>query len=151
MNQPWSLATANLRNAITRSPYARKQVGEKERAPSFKGALPCCEVFQPRLIPAANLAALASLRAFGPEVNSLSSYFFLVFLAAFFFFIFPLRIGLDLVAFLALRFITGIGTSAPRLPLDKRPLLIREGLVPHEFEAIIETCYSRIKGLERSL
>src|SRR5712675_431263 len=101
---------------------------EKERAPSFKGALPCCEVFQPRLIPAANLAALASLRVCGPEVNSLSSYFFL-----------------------ALRFITGIGTSAPRLPLDKRPLLIREGLVPHEFEAIIETCYSRIKGLERSL
>ena len=72
----------------------------------------------------------------------------MVFLAAFFFFMIPLRIGLDLVAFLALRFITGIGTSAPRLPLDKRPLLIREGLVPHELEAIIETCYSRIKGFD---
>ena len=72
----------------------------------------------------------------------------MVFLAGFFFFIFALCIGLDLVAFLALRFITGIGTSAPRLPLDKRPLLIREGLVPHEFEAIIETCYSRIKGFD---
>ena len=140
-----------MRNAITRSRCARKQVMEKERAPSFKGALPCCEVFQPRLIPAANLAALASLRVCGPEVNSLSSYFFLVFLAAFFFFIIPLRIGLDLVAFLALRIFTGIGTSAPRLPLDKRPLLIREGLVPHEFDAIIETCYSRIKCFKRSL
>ena len=32
----------------------------KERAPSFEGALPCCEAFQPRLIPAAILAALAS-------------------------------------------------------------------------------------------
>jgi hypothetical protein len=136
---------------VRRQATNRKRNVEKERAPSFKGALPCCEVFRPRLIPAANLAALASPRTFGPEVNSLSSYFFLVFLAAFFFFICPLRMGLDLVAFLALRFITGIGTSAPRLPLDKRPLLIREGLVPHEFEAIIETCYSRIKGLERSL
>jgi hypothetical protein len=145
MNQAWG------ENAITPSPLARKHVVEKERAPFFKGALPCCEVFRPRLIPAANLAALASPRTFGPEVNSLSSYFFLVFLAAFFFFICPLRIGLDLVAFLALRFITGIGTSAPRLPLDKRPLLIRERLVPHEFEAIIETCYSRIKCFERSL
>ncbi len=58
------------------------------------------------------LAALASLRGIGPKVNSLSGYFFLVFLAAFFFFIWLFRIGLDLVAFLALRFFTGIGTSA---------------------------------------
>ncbi len=137
-----------MRTCETLSRGARARASKwskKERAPSFKGALPCCEVFRPRLIPAANLAALASLRVIGPEVNSLSSYFFLVFLAAFFFFICPLRIGLDLVAFLALRFITGIGTSAPRLPLDKRPLLIRGRLVSHEFEAIIETCYSRIK------
>jgi hypothetical protein len=87
-------------------------VADKERAPSFEGALPCCEVFRPRLIPAAILAALASPRGISPKVNSLSGYFFLVFLAGFFFFIFPLRMGLDLVAFLALRFITGIGTSA---------------------------------------
>ena len=40
---------------------------QKERAPSFEGALPCCEVFQPRLIPAAILAALASLRGISPE------------------------------------------------------------------------------------
>jgi hypothetical protein len=89
-----------------------KQVPDKERAPSFKGALPCCEAFQPRLIPAAILAALASLRGISPEVNSLSGYFFLVFLAGFFFAILLFRIGLDLVAFLARFFITGIGTSS---------------------------------------
>ena len=92
---------------------ARKQAPDKERAPSFEGALPCCEAFQPRLIPAAILAALASLRGIGPKVNSLSSYFFLVFLAAFFFAILLFRIGLDLVAFLArIFFLTGIGTSS---------------------------------------
>jgi hypothetical protein len=89
-----------------------KQSPEKERAPSFKGAPPCCEAFQPRLNPAAILAALASLRGIGPKVNSLSGYFFLVFLAAFFLAIFLFRIGLDLVAFLARLFITGIGTSS---------------------------------------
>jgi hypothetical protein len=92
--------------------HARKQAPYKERAPSFEGALPCCEAFQPRLIPAAILAALASPRGISPEVNSLSGYFFLVFLAGFFFAILLFRIGLDLVAFLALFFITGIGTSS---------------------------------------
>ena len=57
-----------------------------------------------------SLAALASLRGSSPEVNSLSGYFFLVFLAGFFF-ILLFRIGLDLVAFLARIFLTGIGTS----------------------------------------
>ena len=84
----------------------------KERAPSFEGALPCCEAFQPRLIPAAILAALASPRGISPKVNSLSGYFFLVFLAGFFFAILLFRIGLDLVAFLARFFIPGIGTSS---------------------------------------
>src|SRR5260370_39205345 len=47
-----------LRPAPRRSkPYhvelARPQAPEKERAPSFEGALPCCEAFRPRLIPAA--------------------------------------------------------------------------------------------------
>ena len=91
---------------------ARKQAPPKERAPFFKGALPCCEAFQPRLIPAAILAALASPRGISPKVNSLSDYFFLVFLAGFFFAILLFRIGLDLVAFLALFFIPGIGTSS---------------------------------------
>jgi Flp pilus assembly protein TadB len=92
---------------------ARKQALEKARAPSFEGALPCCEAFQPRLIPAAILAALASPRGIGPKVNSLSGYFFLVFLAAFFLAILLFRIGLDLVAFLArIFFLTGIGTSS---------------------------------------
>ena len=90
----------------------RKQAPHKERAPSFKGALPCCEAFRPRLIPAAILAALASPRGISPEVNSLSGYFFLVLLAGFFFAILLFRIGLDLVAFLARFFITGIGTSS---------------------------------------
>src|SRR5579863_9401406 len=91
----------------------RTQAPPKERAPSFEGALPCCEAFQPRLIPAAILAALASLRDISPKVNSLSGYFFLVFLAGFFFAILLFRIGLDLVAFLArFFFIPGRGTSS---------------------------------------
>jgi hypothetical protein len=77
-----------------------------ERAPSFKGALPYCEAFRPRLIPAANPGSLASLRVISPKVNSLNDYFFLVFFFAAFFFI-----GLDLVVLFALFFITGIGTS----------------------------------------
>jgi hypothetical protein len=55
---------------------------------------------------------LASLRGISPKVNSLSDYFFLVFLAGFFFAILLFRIGLDLVAFLARFFIPGIGTSS---------------------------------------
>jgi hypothetical protein len=49
-------------------------------------------------------------RVLPARVNSLSRYFFLVFLTGFFFAILLFIIGLDLVAFLAF-FITGIGTS----------------------------------------
>ena len=55
---------------------------------------------------------LASLRGISPKVNSLSDYFFLVFLTGFFFAILLFRIALDLVAFLAGFFIPGIGTSS---------------------------------------
>jgi hypothetical protein len=102
---------------IMLSASARTQAVDKERAPSFKGALPYCEAFQPRLIPAANPGSLASLRVICPKVNSLSGYFFF-FLAAFFFFI-----GLDFVVLFALFFITGIGTSSSWAAAGKAPIL----------------------------
>src|SRR5712692_5398858 len=40
---------------------------QKERAPFFKGALPCCEAFQPRLIPAADPGSLSQPSGYWPE------------------------------------------------------------------------------------
>jgi len=77
----------------------------------------------PRPIPAAKPGSLSQPPGIlAPGVNSLSGYFFLVFLAGFFFAILLFIIGLDLVAFLVAFFITGIGTSClPGLLLDKHP------------------------------
>jgi hypothetical protein len=90
---------------------AAAQAPDKERAPSFEGALPFCKAFQPRLIPAASPGSLSQPPEL-PGGKLVSDYFFLVFLAGFFFAIFLFIIGLDLVAFLARFFITGIGTSS---------------------------------------
>jgi hypothetical protein len=91
---------------------ARKQAPQRKEPPLSKGLSRVARPLSLGLIQQQILAALASLRGISPKVNSLSGYFFLVFLAGFFFAILLFRIGLDLVAFLARFFFTGIGTSS---------------------------------------
>jgi hypothetical protein len=89
----------------------------KRKAPSLSRGLPVVRGSKPHLIPAAFLAALASLRGL-PEGKLVSGYFFLVVFFAGFFFagMAFLRIGLDLVvARVVAFFVTGIG---PPLELD---------------------------------
>jgi hypothetical protein len=92
---------------------ARKRRQRKE-PPLSRGLSRVARPLSLGLIQQQILAALASLRGISPKVNSLSGYFFLVFLAGFFFAILLFRIGLDLWAFFLARFfiIPGIGTSS---------------------------------------
>jgi hypothetical protein len=101
---------------------------QRKKGPPFsRGPSRVARPFSLGLFQQQTLAALASLRGIGPKVNSLSGYFFLVFLAGFFLAILLFRIGLDLVAFLARFFFTGIGTSCSLAAAGKAPLLIDEG------------------------
>jgi hypothetical protein len=92
--------------------HAVALASKRKEPPLSRGLSRVARPFSLGLIQQQILAALASLRGTSPKVNSLSGYFFLVFFAAFFFFILLFLIGLDFLAILALRFITGIGTSA---------------------------------------
>ena len=91
---------------------ARNKRHKRKEPPLSKGLSRVARPLSLGLFQQQSLASLASLRGISPKVNSLSDYFFLVFLAGFFFAILLFRIGLDLVAFLARFFIPGIGTSS---------------------------------------
>ena len=99
-----------------------RRARHKERAPSFKGALPFCEARGLGLIQQ-QFRHLASLRRRSFRRETCKSYFFLVFLGAAFFFIALFNLDLDLAAFFGAFFFTpGIDTSSSFwLLLEKHP------------------------------
>ena len=99
---------------------AERKNGQKERAPSFKGALPFCEATEPRLNPAADPASRQPPEPGFRREKLLGSYFFF-FLPAFFF-IALLRLDLDLVTRLRVVFLRpGIDTSSSLAAAGQAP------------------------------
>ena len=122
-----------------------KRRAKKERAPFLRG-LPVIRGSWPRPYSSSNPSALASLRVL-PEGKLVSSYFFLVFFAGFFFAGMAfLRIGLDFLARFVAVLLTGIGPPLGWDAAGKAPFLMGRSHFSRRSPAIIETCYLKRKG-----